>query len=109
MDLARAVCLAAARTGQKTQVDTREIVNALCYMTRTGCQWRMLPHDFPAWQLVSYYYRQWLEDGTLEDINDALREDLRIALNRDAEPSVTIMDSQSVKTAGPGAGQGSEP
>ncbi|CAA9302534.1 MAG: Transposase [uncultured Chloroflexia bacterium] len=93
-------------SGRKRTVDTREIVNALCYMTRTGCQWRMLPHDFPAWQLVSYYYRQWLEDGTLEEMNDVLREDLRIALNKDAEPSVAIMDSQSVKTAGPGAGRG---
>jgi len=89
--------------GRKRTVDTREIVNALCYMTRTGCQWRFLPHDFPAWELVSYYYYQWLENGTLERVNDALREDLRIALGKEVEPSVAIMDSQSVKTAA-GAG-----
>lgn len=92
--------------GRKRAVDTREIVNALCYLTRTGCQWRFLPHDFPAWEQVSYYYYQWIEDGTLEQVNDALREDLRIALGKEAEPSVAIMDSQSVKTAGPGAGRG---
>ena len=92
--------------GRKRTVDTREIVNALCYMTRTGCQWRFLPHDFPAWEQVSYYYYQWIEDGTLEQVNDALREDLRIALGKEPDPSVAIMDSQSVKTAGPGAGRG---
>jgi putative transposase len=92
--------------GRKRTVDTREVVNALCYMTRTGCQWRYLPHDFPYWEQVSYYYYEWLKDGTLDQLNDALREDLRIALGKEAEPSVGIMDSQSVKTAGPGHGRG---
>lgn len=95
-----------AGPGRKRTVDTREVVNALCYMTRTGCQWRMLPHDFPAWELVSYYYYQWLEQGILEDLNDCLREELRIALNRDAEPSVGIIDSQSVKTVSRGEARG---
>jgi putative transposase len=85
--------------GRKRTVDIMEIVNALCYMTRTGCQWRLLPHDFPPWELVAYYYYSWLEDGTLEHINDYLREELRIELGRDPEPSVGIIDSQSVKTA----------
>jgi putative transposase len=84
--------------GRKRTVDIREVVNALCYMTKTGCQWRMLPHDFPPWYHVAYYFYQWVEDGTLEYINDCLREEIRIELGRDPEPSVGIMDSQSIKT-----------
>src|ERR687885_1172657 len=86
-------------SGRNRTVDILEVVNALCYMTRTGCQWRLLPHDFPAWQHVAYYYYQWIDDGTLEHINDCLREELRIELGRDPDPSVGIIDSQSVKTA----------
>jgi putative transposase len=85
--------------GKKRTVDIMEVVNALSYMTRTGCQWRLVPHDFPPWELVAYYYYSRLEDGTLEHINDCLREELRIELGRDPEPSVGIIDSQSVKTA----------
>jgi putative transposase len=88
--------------GRKRLVDITEVVNALCYMTRTGCQWRLVPHDFPPWELVAYYYYSWLEDGTLERINDCLREELRIELGRDPEPSVGVIDSQSVKTASGG-------
>lgn len=92
--------------GRKRTVDTREIVNALYYMTRTGCQWRYLPHDFPSWEQVVYYYYEWLKDGTLEQLNDTLRQDFRIIIGKEAEPSVGIMDSQSVKTAGAGSGRG---
>src|SRR3712207_3169871 len=67
-------------------------------MAKTGCQWRMLPHDFPPWQHVAYYYYKWLADGTLEHMNDCLCEEIRIALNREPEPSFAILDSQSVKT-----------
>lgn len=84
--------------GRKRTIDIREVINALCYMTRTGCQWRMLPHDFPKWYHVAYYFYQWVESGTLERINDCLREEIRIELGRDPEPSVGIIDSQSVKT-----------
>jgi len=66
----------------------------------------MLPHDFPPWTHIAYYYYQWIYDGTLENINDCLREDIRIALGRDAEPSVTSIDSQSVKTASSGEERG---
>jgi putative transposase len=92
--------------GRKRTVDIMEVVNALSYLNRTGCQWRMLPHDLPPWQLVAYYYYSWLDDGTLEHINDCLREEIRIELGRDPEPSVGIMDSQSVKTAHGGAATG---
>lgn len=84
--------------GRKRTVDTREVVNALLYLSKTGCQWRMLPHDFPTWESVSYYFYKWANDGTIMSLNDCLREDIRIELERDPEPSVGIMDSQSVKT-----------
>ncbi len=83
--------------GRKRTINIREVVNALCYMTKTGCQWRMLPHDFPKWYHVAYYFYKWVDDGTLEQINDYLREEIRIAVDKDPEPSVAIIDSQSVK------------
>jgi putative transposase len=92
--------------GRKREIDIREVVNALCYMTKTGCQWRMLPHDLPPWQHVAYYYYSWIKDGTLEAINDLLRTEIRIELNRDPEPSVVILDSQSVKTVSHGEERG---
>jgi putative transposase len=92
--------------GRKRTVNIREIINALCYMTRTGCQWRLLPHDFPKWYHVAYYFYKWTKDGTLEQINNYLREDIRIELGREAEPSVAIMDSQSVKTTSSGEERG---
>jgi putative transposase len=84
--------------GRKRTVNIREIINALLYMTKTGCQWRMLPHGFPKWYHVAYYFYKWVGDGTLEHINDCLREEIRIEVGKDPEPSVGIMDSQSVKT-----------
>jgi putative transposase len=92
--------------GRKRTVNIREIINALRYMTRTGCQWRMLPHDFPKWFHVSYYYYEWLKDGTLEHINDCLREEIRIEVGKEPEPSVGIIDSQSVKTVSSGEERG---
>jgi putative transposase len=77
----------------------REMVNALLYLTRTGCQWRMLPHDFPAWSTVYAFWRRLVERNSLESINDVLRVEVRVAEEREAEPSVVIVDSQSVQTA----------
>ena len=80
----------------------REILNAIFYLLRTGCQWRMLPHDFPRWSTVYHYFRKWRIDGTWERINRAIRERLRVRLKRDPQPSAGVVDSQSVKTTGVG-------
>src|SRR5215510_4957061 len=84
--------------GRKRTVELREVFNALTYVSRTGCQWRMLPHDFPLWQTVYYYFRKWRDAEWFVSWNDALRVELRQAEGREAEPSAAIIDSQSVKT-----------
>jgi putative transposase len=76
----------------------REVLNAIFYVLRSGCAWRMLPHDYPPWKTVYDYFRQWRIDGVWEQINETLRVRLRKADGREAEPSAAILDSQSVKT-----------
>ena len=76
----------------------REIVDALFYVLRSGCSWRMLPHDLPPWQTVYTYFRQWRDDATIERIHTVLRQQVRLGAGREAEPSAAIIDSQSVKT-----------
>ena len=68
----------------------------------SGCQWRLLPHDFPRWPTVYWYFRTWRMDGTWETINRSLRERLRVRLKRDPQPSAGVVDSQSVKTTAVG-------
>ncbi len=84
--------------GRPRVVDLREVLNALFYMNRTGCQWRLLPHDFPAWWIVRYYFDRWEHDGTWQRLNDVLRRQARVALGRQPEPTAASIDSQSVKT-----------
>jgi putative transposase len=84
--------------GRPRQVDRREVLNAIFYILRTGCQWRYLPEGFPNWNTVYWYFAGWTDDGTWERINDQLRRELRVQRGRDAEPSAAIIDSQSVKT-----------
>ena len=84
--------------GRPRKYDMREMVNAILYLLRTGCAWRHLPHDFPQWQTVYYYFSKWRDDGTAQRIHDALRKQVREGAERDAEPTAGIMDSQSVKT-----------
>jgi putative transposase len=85
--------------GRRRQVELREIVNAIRYVTRTGCAWRLLPHDFSAWQTVYGYFRRWRDAGMWEQLNDDLRDAVRTEAERDTEPSAAIIDSQSVKTS----------
>ncbi|MQA17687.1 MAG: IS5 family transposase, partial [Pseudonocardiaceae bacterium] len=77
----------------------REVVDAILYLDQTGCSWRQLPHDFPAWRTVYGYFAAWSADGTLDRLHDALATQCRHADVRHAEPSAGIIDSQSVKGA----------
>lgn len=87
-----------SKRGRARQVELREIINAIFYVLQTGCAWRHLPHDLPAWQTVYGYFRRWRDSGVWEQLNDALRESVREAAGREAEPSAASLDSQSVKT-----------
>lgn len=84
--------------GRKRLHSFREILNAIFYVLRSGCAWRMLPHDLPPWKTVYHYFRLWRQDGTWARIHDVLRTELRVASGRDPQPSAAILDSQSVKT-----------
>ena len=84
--------------GRPRTTNLREVVNAVFYLSRSGCSWRMLPHEFPPWGTVHYYARCWRLDGTWERVMDALREQVRKESGRQATASAAIIDSQSVKT-----------
>jgi putative transposase len=79
-------------------VDRREIINAIFYINRTGCQWRALPHNFPQWRTVYTVFRRWQKVGLWQKINDALRERVRVAAGKKPTPTAAVIDSQSVKT-----------
>jgi putative transposase len=76
----------------------RILWNAIFYVTKTGCQWRMLPKDYPPWQTVYYHFSNWKRNGLIEQVHDALVEQTRVAAGKNAIPSVGIIDSQTVKT-----------
>ena len=84
---------------RKRKHSNREIFNAILYLLKTGCQWRMLPKDFPKWQLVYYYFHKWKNEGLIEYMHECLRDKVREQAGKDASPSLGIIDSQSVKSA----------
>ena len=84
--------------GRRRTVDLREVLNAIFYLLRAGCAWRMLPHEFPPWSTVHYYYRRWRLDGVWPQLHDTLHQQARHAAGREPSPSAAIIDSQSVKT-----------
>jgi putative transposase len=85
------------KVGRPREVDLREVVNAILYLNRSGCQWDMLPHDLPAKSTVYEYFAQWRDDGTWQELLDALRQAVRVALGKDKNPSAGSIDSQTVK------------
>ena len=76
----------------------RRVDRPIRYVLRTGCSWRMLPHDLPPWRIVFHYFRTWRKDRTWQRANDALLSNLRQSQGRAASPSAAVIDSQSVKT-----------
>ena len=94
-----------ARQGRPRLHGLRAILDAVFYVLKSGCPWRLLPRDFPPWKTVYDWFRRWRIDGTFEQLNAQLRERLRTRLGRDPDPSAAIVDSQTVRTTGVGGNE----
>ncbi|MEG2470631.1 MAG: transposase, partial [Bacteroidales bacterium] len=84
---------------RKRKHSLRSIINAIFYLNKTGCQWRMLPNDFPPHDTVFYYFNKWKQDGSIEQITDMLHSLIRKLAGKAESPSVGIIDSRSVKSS----------
>lgn len=94
--------------GRPRKTNMREVVDAIFYLSREGCSWRALPHDFPPWKTVYNYFEDWKRNGTWDRFLTALRRRVRARKRRDPDPRVAGIDSQSVKTAGGGEEVGTD-
>ena len=88
---------AAKPGGRPEKYPKREILDAIFYILRSGCAWRLLPHDFPPWEIIYQYFWRWRQDGTWQRLHALLRGDVRVAAGKQRQPTAAILDSQSVK------------
>jgi putative transposase len=86
------------KLGRPKIVDMREVINGIFYILKNGCTWQNLPHDFPPYSTVYFYFRRWAIIGLIEEINRKISEQVRIVDGREATPSLASLDSQTVKT-----------
>jgi putative transposase len=92
------VCLSYNKGGRPCKYSKRELLDAIFYVLRTGCQWRYLPHDFPLWKTVYSQFLRWRKGGIIRRIHYDLIKTIRTRSGRNKNPTVAIVDSQSVKT-----------
>ena len=86
--------------GRKPKHTKREVINSIFYQARTGCAWRLLPHDLPPWSTVYKRFKTWRDDGIWDRLLEGLRRAVRVAAGRDPEPTAGAMDTQSIQTGG---------
>lgn len=84
---------------RKRKYSLREIINGILYLNKTGCQWRLLPNEYPPYRSCFYYFRKWIREGIWQKINKGLNELFRVKNGRNSSPSIGIIDSQSVKSS----------
>ena len=84
---------------RKRKYFLKSIWDAIFYLNKTGCQWRMIPNDFPAWELVYYYFRKWDSEGLIEEVHDKIHGDIRKSRGKERSPSLGLIDSQTAKSS----------